>query len=435
MLVILAPLALRFPFIGVYLWAWLSLMNPHRLAYGFAQELPFNMAVAAITLVGCVFSSERMKIKLHPLAVLIALFSIWITLTTLFAPVPEVTNPLWSRNIKTMLLMFMVMALITNRARLHGLVWIMVISLGYFGLKGGGFVILTGGNHIVFGPVRSMIEDNNALALALIMTLPLMNYLRLHSEHKLTKIGLAAAMFLTLAAVIGSYSRGGFIAMAAMLGFFWLKGRAKLATAALAALAMLTAFLFMPEKYVARISSINEFSEDSSFRGRLDAWEVALHTATDNFLGAGFDGPRQGVVWQRYLPEASPRASHSIYFMVLGEHGFIGLAIYLAICFAAWRNFARVLAKTRDQPALLWARDLATSLQVAMIGFLVGGIALPMAYYDGFLTIVAISACLFRIVEEALVPAALPSAKASQKAGRSAAPFPAIFSPGREGSH
>jgi O-antigen ligase len=102
----------------------------------------------------------------------------------------------------------------------------------------------------------------------------------------------------------------------------------------------------------------------------------------------------------KYLPEAKPRASHSIYFMVLGEHGFVGLGLYLLMIFAAWRNLVRIPKLCRDRPDLLWASDLARSLQVSVIGFLVGGAALPMAYYDGFLVLLAAGAVLRALVEQ-----------------------------------
>jgi len=177
------------------------------------------------------------------------------------------------------------------------------------------------------------------------------------------------------------------------------------------------ALFIMPDKYMARISTINDLQEDSSFQGRVDAWNVAVQTASENVFGAGFDGPRQDEVWNKYLPDATPRASHSIYFMVLGEHGFVGLGLYLIICFVAWRNYARVLLLARQQPDLLWASDLGRALQVAMVGFMVGGALLPMAYYDGFLVIVAMSLCLRRIIEEA-PEVALKTAETGLRADR-----------------
>ena len=37
---------LRFPFIGVLIWEWFALMNPHQEAFGFARSLPLNLLVA-----------------------------------------------------------------------------------------------------------------------------------------------------------------------------------------------------------------------------------------------------------------------------------------------------------------------------------------------------------------------------------------------------
>lgn len=407
-LAVLLPLALRFPFVGVYLWEWMALMNPHRLVYSFAQGQPFNMVIAGVTLVAWVFWKEKSKTGFTALMAAVLLFSAWISLTTAFAPAPEFTTPLWDRNIKTMLLVVLIMLGISNQVRLEGLIWIIVISLAYYGVRGGGFVILTAGAYRVFGPGQTMIEDNNSLALALIMTLPLMNYLRLHARDKLLRLGILGAMALVLAAIVGTYSRGGIIAMAAMMGFLWLKSRGKLATGMIGAAAVAATLLFMPAKFFDRMSTVNNVKEDSSFQGRVDAWIVAMGVAEDHILGAGFDGPRQPAIWNQYRPEATARASHSIYFMVLGEHGFIGLALYLSICFLAWRNLARVITLTRDKPEALWAQDMATALQVSMIGFLVGGALLPMAYYDGFLSVIAMTAPLRAIIQAKYAPAERP---------------------------
>src|SRR5579871_5729762 len=142
------PLTLRFPFVGLYLWEWFALMNPHRLAYGFAANAPFNLIVAVCTVLAWAFRSDRTIPKANALFVLTAVFAIWISLTTLVAPVPEISTPLWEERLKTLLLMFMIPAVITTRVRLHGLIWIIAISLAYYGVKGGGFTIVSGGSYI-----------------------------------------------------------------------------------------------------------------------------------------------------------------------------------------------------------------------------------------------------------------------------------------------
>jgi probable O-glycosylation ligase (exosortase A-associated) len=275
-------------------------------------------------------------------------------------------------------------------------------------VKGGGFVLLTGGNYIVFGPPDTMIHDNNSLALALIMVLPLLNYLRQHTANRWIRYGIMGAMFLTFAGAIGSYSRGAILALGAILGFLWLRSRAKIVTAPILVCLLLVGVMAMPAKYMDRLSTFENVMEDESFRGRLDAWEVAWETAKDRPLGAGFDGPRQPEVWNEYLPDRTARASHSIYFMVLGEHGFIGLGIYLAILFVCWRNLQRIRKMAAGSDELVWARDLALALEVGIVGFLVGGAGLPMAYYDGFFALLAMTTCLARVVQEQCEPLKAP---------------------------
>lgn len=419
-LAFLVPLAVPFPLAGLFAWEWLSIMNPHRMAYGFAQEQPLVMVVALVTIVSWLMSKDRANLRMSTFLVLLVAFSLWISLTTLFAPVPGVSAPLWDRNIKTMLLAVMILAIVTNRVRIHGFVWILVISLGYFGVKGGAFVILTGGSSIVFGPPASMIADNNQLALALIMVLPLINYLRLHTEHKWLRWGITGVMALTFVGAVGSYSRGAIVALAAILGYLWLKSRSKIVTGAAVLVFAAVGLTLMPQQYMDRLRTIEDPMADESFRGRIDAWQVAWETAKEHPLGAGFDGPRQAVIWNSYLPDKTARASHSIYFMVLGEHGFIGLGLYLMIFLVAWRNLQRAYAMAADDESLRWARDLAFGLKVSMVGFLVGGAALPMAYYDGFFSLLALSACLVRVVQDQRAPAAK-----APRLLRAAAPSPA----------
>jgi putative inorganic carbon (hco3(-)) transporter len=42
------PFMLKRPSLGVIMWIWLSVMNPHRLTYGFAFDLNFAAAAAKL---------------------------------------------------------------------------------------------------------------------------------------------------------------------------------------------------------------------------------------------------------------------------------------------------------------------------------------------------------------------------------------------------
>ena len=139
------------------------------------------------------------------------------TVTSLTAMAPwYIVEPKYVQFVKMIVALLLTASLLTEVRRIHALIWAIVISLGYYGVKGGAFAILTGGEYRVFGPAASMIEDNNHLAAALLVTLPLMNYLRLHSAHALVRVGLLGAMGLTLLPVVASYSRGALLGLGAV---------------------------------------------------------------------------------------------------------------------------------------------------------------------------------------------------------------------------
>ncbi len=212
------PYILMRPFIGLLVWSWLGYMNPHRLCYGFAYSFPWVELVAIVTLASLVFSKERKKIPFCAVSVLLCVFLAWTGITTLFAVVPDAAVEEFQEFLKILIMVFVTFMLVNNRERMHWLVWMIVVSLGFYGFKGGVFTVLQGGVNHVLGPPGSFIADNNALAMALCMILPLIRYLQLHSTRKAVRVALGVGMFLTVIAVLGTYSRGGLIGLAIVSG-------------------------------------------------------------------------------------------------------------------------------------------------------------------------------------------------------------------------
>ena len=90
-------------------------------------------------------------------------------------------------------------------------------------MKGGGFTIMSGGGSHVQGPPNSAIADNNQLALAILIILPLANYVRMYAANMLVRRVFLVAMMLSLVSVLGSYSRGAFIALAGLMVVGWFR--------------------------------------------------------------------------------------------------------------------------------------------------------------------------------------------------------------------
>ena len=99
------------PYLGVLVFNWLSLMQPHRLAYGFAVEAPFAMIVAVLTLLGWMITRESKRYALTPLGMLLLIFTLWITITTALAVSPEIALVKWANTMKTLMIACLVMML------------------------------------------------------------------------------------------------------------------------------------------------------------------------------------------------------------------------------------------------------------------------------------------------------------------------------------
>lgn len=397
------PVILMRPYVGVLVWSWISYMNPHRLTYGFAHDFPLAAVVGATVLASLVFTKEPRRIPWTPLTIVWTVFVAWMCLTTLFALVPDDAEVAWTRMIKIQLFAFITLMLVTNRERINGLVFVIAASIGFYGIKGGIFTVLTGGELRVWGPPGSFIEGNNELALALVMTLPLLFYLQSITSRLWLKLGYWGAMGFSVLAILGSYSRGAFLAASAIVLFFVLKSNKKILFAILFIVTLPLAWNFMPQEWHERMESIGEYSEDESAQGRINAWWFAYNLAKDRpLLGGGFDTFDKDL-FVKYAPVPNAfHDAHSIYFEVLAEHGFVGLLLFLMIGVLALHTGGWIIRHTRDRPEFDWARNLAAMAQVSLIGYAVGGAFLGLAYFDLYYHLVAILVMTRWVVEREL---------------------------------
>jgi probable O-glycosylation ligase (exosortase A-associated) len=378
------PFILRNPYYGLLMWVWLGIMNPHRLTWGFAYSLPFAQVIAICTLLSVLINTKKLyRFPSDWVAIFLFVLVVWIGVSPLFSFHPDKELEMWLKPIKILFMTLLALLIIGNRDQLHKLVWVLALSIGFFGIKGGIFTIVSGGSYRVWGPAGSFIEENNALALATIMTIPLFRYLQLHNENLWVKRGCIAAMTLCLFSALGSYSRGALLAIVAMGAFLFLKSRQKGLVLVLLLVLAPIAIFFMPEQWLSRMSTIQAYEQDGSALGRINAWWMAWNLAMDRFpIGGGF-AIYEPDVFQLYAPDPLDlHAAHSIYFQILGEHGFIGLALFLSIFGLTWRNAGWVMRNTKNRVGWEWAYDLAALSQVSLAGYAVGGAFLSLTYFD-----------------------------------------------------
>lgn len=378
----LLPVALYEPFVGVALWTWMSVMNPHRLTWGYAYDFPFAMVIAIVTLASVLLNARKVSFPFTAATGVLIAFLVWVTVTLPFSIHLSLSIPVWLPVVKTLLMTLVALAVVRTKKQTLVFLWIFVLSVGVFGVKGGIFAILTGGEFRVWGPPDSQIEDNNSISVALVMMIPLMWYLFQHSKRRLVRYAMPAMMALSAIAVLASYSRGALVASSAMLAMLAVKTGKKALFFSLVLLGVPILLASMPEKWWDRMETIGFTNVDSSVQGRFNAWQMAFNLAIDHPVAGGGFAIYEPDVFQKYAPVPEDlHSAHSIYFQMLGEHGFVGLGLYLLLALLMWRTGTRVIKASRT-PETEWRASLARALQVSMVGFLVGGLTVNIGYWD-----------------------------------------------------
>lgn len=344
--------------------------------------MPFAQIVIGVLVISMLMSKEPKGLPKSGMLTIWIMFILWMMLTTVLAIYPHYAVTELSRVLKIQFATFLTMMLIRDQEKMNQLIWVIAMSIGFFSIKGGVFTILSGGSFRVWGPPGSFIEDNNGLAVATLMVIPLMIYLRHISKNKWVRHGLLFSVIMSFASAIGSQSRGALLATLAVGGFFWLKSKSKAITGSLFVVAGIIGLAFMPESWYARMDTIQNYQEDESAMGRIHAWIYSINVASSRFTGAGFNS------WSLenyaiYNPDAKEvLVAHSIYFHLLADHGWVGLLMFLTILFLTWKNLSYVIRMSQGNPKFDHQNMLARMLQVSLIAYMSGGAFLSLSYFD-----------------------------------------------------
>jgi probable O-glycosylation ligase (exosortase A-associated) len=359
-------------------------MNPHRMTWGIAYDFPFAQIVALALLAGTLFSKEKTSLPDSKIVKFWLVLLVWMAVTTLAAIYPEKAFTQLIKVYKIQLIVFVTLLLMNDEKRFKWMLWVVFLSVGYFGIKGGLFAIRTGGAFRVWGPDGSYIAENNALAVALLMILPIGLYLWKHEiRDKRLKLLMLGALLLIVLSVFASQSRGAFLSIIAVSGFLWLKTHSKIISGGAILVLLPFIFLSMPQSWHDRMSTIQDYEQDMSAMQRLNAWQYSINAANANpITGAGMQSwsPATFAIW---APDPTQyHAAHSIYFSMLADHGWIGLLMFIGIFVAGFVEAGRIRRDAKAHPDKEWVGYLAGMLQISLVAYGSGGAFLSLAYFD-----------------------------------------------------
>lgn len=414
-----AVVALRRPAFGMLIFVWLGFFVPQSMTYG---ATPLSMLMAACTILGYFMSSEPKRFPAQREVILFLLIWALFGLTTVLAIYPDRAIKTLTFVSKIFLMVFFAMCIINTKERLHQLVRVIALSIGFYAAKGCVFVLLTRGHSIVYGPSGSFLEANNMIGLAFAMNLPLLAYLVKTEERNWLRWVCRIMFVSSFPAMVFTYSRGAWLGMVAVSLLMALRSpyRVRIATMAMAAALFVTPFAihYIPERLANRYEDLENYEEESSAQMRFGSWTYCFRVAVDDPLtGGGFDHYSRQT-YDKYAPEYNDRwggelryrrsSCHSIWFTVIGEHGFIGFLLWAGILGSFAMSVRRIRIVSVTRPEIVWMFDLAGALQFSLAGYAVVGTFIDAAYFDLLYYLIAIVVILKERLADNRVTAVLP---------------------------
>ena len=406
------------PFVATLGYVWVDLLRPHQLAWGILTSVPVALILFGSTFIGYLLFDRRSPPKIGALMVLIALFAVWVTLTGLWAEVPDSAWVKWDWAFKVLIFALFVPFVIRSRIQIEAFLLTFLFSVSGVAIAYGIKTLATGGagygQRYALNLGHFGLGESSTMAVACVMLIPVIFYMAKHSlilrqipGLKYLSLGLA---FLFVLAIIGSHARTGLVALAAVGGVYFLLSKRKILFGTFMAFMIVMSVPFLSSDWTERMQTITTFEEDGSAAGRIAVWRWTLDYVSSNPLGGGFDAylinsvevpivqvDRNGdrVV---IMGQAQAKAFHSNYFEVLGEHGVPGFIIYFSILYLALSGLWRLHKQGKKGEMPLWLGDLATALLIGMFGFIVGGMFVGIAFQPLFFHFAAMVICLQQYV-------------------------------------
>ncbi|RED49879.1 putative O-glycosylation ligase, exosortase A system-associated [Aestuariispira insulae] len=412
------------PFVFGMGYIWVDLFSPSKVSYSILTEIPIALVMAA----GCIGTYLVMDRKSPPkfniITFLLILFALWITFTTFRAALPGHAWIKWDFAFKAVTFSIFLPYLFRTRVQLEAMLLAIVVSLSGTFMTFGVKTLMTGGGYsmnlgLLSG--NSGLAEGSTLAMVVACSIPFQIYLMRHSlifpKHWIVKLGFLGFQACSLLTILGTHARTGLISLGVLAMVYWWLAANKIRNALIVLVAAAAALSVADDSWLDRMSTVTEYNTETSALGRIVVWKWTWDYVQDNPLGGGFGVYRlsrytQTIInedGEEELYEVAGKAFHSAYFEVLGEHGYLGLALYLLIILLAVLSLRKTKKKTRDVPELTWARDLSTAVMTAILVHMAGSSFIGVAFQPFIYYYVAIAISLDQYVRRVYEP---------QKAGR-----------------
>jgi probable O-glycosylation ligase (exosortase A-associated) len=369
------------PRVGVLGYTWFALMRPDVLSWSVGK--PFSLALAVCTLLGSLIHFREFTILFrNPISRYLMVLLIPITISADLAVDSSLSWPAWQCYIRIVIMALLIVVFVRTERSLRILVIVVALSLGFLGLKlsAYGFAVGTAQYMDDFG--ETMMSDNNMLALALAMTVPLCWYGRAMTNSRLIRLVLLGLSFGSIAGVVMTNSRGGALSLAAALALMGLRSGKRMATFALIVICTVPAVYITRHTYLARLSTITAKEDaDESIRSRLNHTRAAYAMWKDYpFFGVGFGMLNYAHLAPKYLGYGDFHVAHNTYMQFLADDGIFAFSLYVGLLCGTLIWLERSARRAKRET--LGREVYPVAIQTSLVSFAVGSYFLSRDSYD-----------------------------------------------------
>ncbi len=392
------------PFIGLLGYYTLSFYRPQEVYWWSlgGSNLSLYVALAAMLAYFLKRKTARpFKTKSVNQDIFMTLLWVFITIATLFSMDFEKSWNIYYSFSKVILFYFFLSSMVQTTKRFELLVWVTIgcftmhainANLDYFS----GAWAQSGTIH---GPgiQGGVFWDRNALAMIFVVTLPLVFFTALEKKNIYVRIGLAAIFLVLVHAILITWSRGGFIGMAVVLLFCFLKTPKKLLTVALLIVFIPIFFRLWGVESRERVASafLDEEERDASAQGRIEAWVGGLGMMEARPI-VGFGFGNYGEYASYYNPSAKPkRVAHSSFLQIGAENGVGAMICFILLIFVSMWNLQKLMRYYKNKDPTLSA--YSNMIFVSILGYSICAIFLSIEQFEPFYFLVGLTAGLKKL--------------------------------------
>jgi probable O-glycosylation ligase (exosortase A-associated) len=393
------PTCFRRPFIGLLMFTLLAYMRVQDLTWGFARYQRWSFYVAVVTLVGFLLSKDDKRFMVNDIRCWIMILLgilVGVSLVTSSSfNVRDLNN--YTEYWKIIGVALFTTGVVKNLGYFRMLVWVIALSFGFFGVKSGLQMILSGGSLVIIQGPGGALSDNNDFALAMCMAIPWILHLGMSERRVILRRTMIWIVPLSVLTIAATHSRGAFLSLVALSMVLVWRSQNRVAGFAIMFLISVAAWFAAPKSYIDRISTISEYETEGSAKGRLDAWKVAFNMIRSKpLLGVGFD-KFQGN-YRRYDPNATEegeggpgtRVAHNSYLQIWAECGTPAFVLYLLLIMLSFLDLWKVRAEAKLRYHSSWILSYTTMFEASLTAFIVGSMFLNRAHFDLFYHMVMI---------------------------------------------